>query len=310
LLSRELGQEVSVTGLERLTGGSSREIWAFTGTGAGARRELVLRRDPPGEVRPGGAEAERGVMTAARDAGVTVPEILALAAVDDADLPGGGLVMERVVGESVPRRVLSTPDLADARSGLADRCGRELGRLHTIDPGSVAGLPDEDRLVAYRRELDRLDDVRPVLELAHAWLERHRPPAREPVVVHGDFRLGNLVVDPHGLVAVLDWESAHRGDRLEDLGWVAVKAWRFRGPGLVGGFGSADDLLAAYRQVTGVEIPAPEFEWAVVLGTWVWAVGCLVQANRHLSGATTSVDLAVVGRRVVEIEQDLLELVA
>ncbi|GAA3456539.1 phosphotransferase family protein [Dactylosporangium matsuzakiense] len=285
-----------VLGLERLTGGSSREVWAFESAG----RRLILLSDPPGERRGGGAGFEAGVLRAVRAAGVAAPEPVAV-------VPGG-LVLERLDGETVPRRILDGLTGGAAGARLARQCGEALGRLHTVDPSAVAGLPDEDRLVGYRASLDRLDPDRPVLELAYRWLLEHRPPHRRTTVVHGDFRLGNFVVGGDGLIGVLDWESAHRGDPLEDLGWIAVRSWRFRGPGVVGGFGDAGDFLDAYRAAAGVELPAGDFDWAVVLGTWIWAVGCLQQADRHLSGTTRSIDLALVGRRVVEVEHDLLEL--
>ncbi|GAA3278620.1 phosphotransferase family protein [Dactylosporangium vinaceum] len=285
-----------VRGLERLTGGSSREVWAFESAG----RRLILLSDPPGERRGGGAGFEAGVLRAVRAAGVAAPEPVAVVS--------GGLVLERLDGETVPRRILDGLTGGAAGSRLARQCGEALGRLHTVDPSAVRGLPDEDRLAGYRATLDRLDPDRPVLELAYRWLLERRPPHRRTTVVHGDFRLGNFVVGGDGLVGVLDWESAHRGDPLEDLGWIAVRSWRFRGPGVVGGFGDAGDFLDAYRSAAGVELPAGDFDWAVVLGTWIWAVGCLQQADRHLSGTTRSIDLALVGRRVVEVEHDLLEL--
>ncbi|WP_433218287.1 phosphotransferase family protein [Dactylosporangium sp. CS-047395] len=282
-----------VVGLERLTGGSSREVWAFESAG----RELILLTDPPGEQRGEGAAFEASVLRAARAAGVAAPEAVAV-------VPGG-LVLERLEGETVPRRVLD--GLSDGPK-LARQCGEALGRLHTVDPGAIAGLPDEDRLVEYRATLDRLDPDRPVLELAHAWLMERQPVHRRKTVTHGDFRLGNFVVDGGGLVGVLDWESAHRGDPLEDLGWIAVRSWRFRGPGVIGGFGDVEDFLGGYRAASGIDVSDADFAWAVVLGTWIWAVGCLQQADRHLSGKTRSIDLALVGRRVVEVEHDLLGL--
>jgi aminoglycoside phosphotransferase (APT) family kinase protein len=293
---------VTVTDLARVSGGSSREIWGFTAqTGADAPQALILRTDPPGEQRDGGAALEGQLMRRAHDAGIKVPRILALVA-DRPELPGGGLVMERLSGETLPRRILDNPDLAEARTGLAAETGFALGRLHGIDPDSIAGLPSEDRLASYRQTLDRLDPDRPVLELAYQWLIANRPERATLALVHGDFRLGNFIVDRTGLVGVLDWESAHRGDPLEDIGWIAVKTWRFRGAGVIGGFGEVIDFLTAYESA-GVD-------WALVFGTWVWAVGCLQQADRHLSGLTRSVDLAMVGRRVVEVEYDLLELLS
>jgi aminoglycoside phosphotransferase (APT) family kinase protein len=282
-----------VTGLERLTGGSSREVWAFTALD----RPLILLTDPAGERRGEGAAFEASVIRAARSAGVAAPEVIAVAA--------GGLVLQRLDGETVPRRIL---DRLQGGDRLARQCGEALGRLHTVDPGVIAGLPEEDRLAAYRETLDRLDPDRPVLELAYAWLRERQPADRRTSLVHGDFRLGNFVVDGDGLVGVLDWESAHRGDPLEDLGWIAVRSWRFRGPGVIGGFGDVQDFLDAYRATSGADVSDADFTWAVVLGTWIWAVGCLQQADRHLSGTTRSIDLALVGRRVVEVEHDLLGL--
>ncbi|MET7425557.1 phosphotransferase family protein [Dactylosporangium sp. NPDC005555] len=288
--------DAPVTGLERLTGGSSREVWAFES----ADRKLILLTDPPGERRGGGAAFEASVIRAARSAGVAAPEVIAV-------VPGG-LILERLEGETVPRRILDGLTAGSAGPRLARQCGDALGRLHTVDPGAVPDLPDEDRLVEYRNTLDRLDPDRPVLELAYAWLRDRQPSRRRTALAHGDFRLGNFVVGGDGLVGVLDWESAHRGDPLEDLGWIAVRSWRFRGPGAIGGFGDVPDFLDAYRTAAGVDVSDADFAWAVVLGTWIWAVGCLQQADRHLSGTTRSIDLALVGRRVVEVEHDLLGL--
>ena len=91
-----------------------------------------------------------------------------------------------------------------------------------------------------------------MLELVRRWLIDHRPPPVEPVVVHGDFRLGNLIVGDDGLRAVIDWELAHLGDPMEDLGWLCVKAWRFGQRPPVAGLGEYDELFAAYTEAGGV----------------------------------------------------------
>ena len=94
---------------------------------------------------------------------------------------------------------------------------------------------------------------RPVISLAFRWLDDHcPPPPARPCVVHGDFRHGTLIIGPDGVRAVLDWELAHIGDPMEDLGWICVNAWRF---GVVdkpvGGFGSREDLWAGYEAAGG-----------------------------------------------------------
>ena len=134
------------------------------------------------------------------------------------------------------------------------------------------------------------------------------PPPRDPVLVHGDFRLGNLIVGPEGLRAVLDWELTHVGNPAEDLGWLCVKAWRFGAGPPVAGLGSREELLAAYRAAGGPDISLAELRWWEILGTLRWGVICLTQAWAHLSGAHRSVELAAIGRRVCEQEWDLLLL--
>lgn len=289
--------------LERLTGGASREIWALTMKRNGSARRVVLRCDPPGDLEPHSGEIEAHTMAAARAAGVPVPEVVAVSTGRV-----NGLFLERVDGETVPTRILRSTDLADARAGLARECGCALGRLHTVIPSDA--VPVIDRLVEYRNVLDALGQRRAVLEVAYAWLIAHRPSPRPGVVSHGDFRLGNLVVGQSGLRAVLDWESTHVSTPLEDLGWLCAPPWRFNGNQPVGGFGTIDDLLCGYADGGGsATITKAELHWAIVLGTWVWAVGCLQQCERHRIGTTPSVDLAAVGRRVVENESDLLELI-
>jgi aminoglycoside phosphotransferase (APT) family kinase protein len=303
--------QVRVSGLRRLTGGSSRDIWQFTATArpGEAERQLVLRMDHPGESRPAGIRLEAQVMAVAAKTGVQVP--LVLAVIDDASILGApALIMEKIEGETSPRRVIAACAAGGTGAALARQCGAAIGRLHHTAVSEFPAVPRYSRLDTYRAALDRIDPNRPVLELAYRYLVDTRPPSRPPVVVHGDFRLGNLVVSPdgHHLRAVLDWESSHLSDAVEDLGWIAIRAWRFRGPGLVGGFGDVGDFLAGYAEQAGWAPADAEFGWALVLNTWIWAVGCLEQAERHLTGRVRSVDLAVVGRRVVEIERDLLEL--
>ena len=169
---------------------------------------------------------ERALLQAARAAGVPVPAVVALG-VHDA-VGAGWLVVERLEGESIPRKILRDGEWDAARRALAAQCGRALAGIHTIDPGTIGGLPPADPLGDPLPYLDMLGEVRPALELGVRWLAA--PPRRRArVTVHGDYRLGNFLVGPEGLRGVLDWELAHAGDPAEDIGWLCAPAWRFGG---------------------------------------------------------------------------------
>jgi aminoglycoside phosphotransferase (APT) family kinase protein len=297
----------TIASLEPLTGGASRETWSFdVQRSSGAVVELILRRDPPAANR--GMALEAAALGAARRAGVPEPEIV-FASDDPAHVDAPCIVMERVAGETLARRILRDDAYADARPRLAGQCGEILARIHAIDAGELAAagaVRVADPVAELAQRLAAFAEPRPALELGLRWLHAHRPPPNPPGVVHGDFRLGNLMVGPDGIRAVLDWELVHIGDPLEDLGYLCVRAWRFGGPGPVGGFGDHADLLAGYERAGGGPVDLDAVRWWELLGTVWWGVTCMVQASRHLSGETPSIELAAIGRRTVEQEYDTL----
>ncbi|MGH7749094.1 MAG: phosphotransferase family protein, partial [Candidatus Dormibacteria bacterium] len=249
---------------------------------------------------------EARCLEAAAAAGVPVPRVLA-ASDDPATLGASFLVMERIDGETIPRRILRDPGYAPARERLAAECATALAGIHSVDPGALAGLEEEDPLERWRRTLDELGSPHPAFELAFRRLEAGRPAQRRRCLVHGDFRMGNLIVGPEGLRAVLDWELAHIGDPLADLGWFCVRAWRFGNDRLpAGGVGSYDAFVTAYEAAGGVEVDRSALLWWETMGTLTWGILCGVQAARHTSGAVRSVELAAIGRRVCENEWDVL----
>jgi aminoglycoside phosphotransferase (APT) family kinase protein len=302
----------SVTGVRRLSGGASRETWSFDADG----RPLILQRERPGGMHSSGMGTEAALLRAAADQGVPVPAVVVT---DEAGAgPGGAgevlgpawMVVDRVEGETIARKILRDDDYRDARPLLAAQCGAALAGIHRIDPAGVPGLRGGDQVAQLRATLDGVGEPHPAFELGFRWLDQHRPASvdRRAAVVHGDFRNGNLVVGPDGLRAVLDWELAHVGDPLEDLGWLCVRAWRFGAEPRVGGFGDVDELVGAYEASSGEHVDRAALRWWEVLGTLKWGIICALQAHTHLSGVVRSVELAAIGRRVCEVEHDLLLL--
>lgn len=289
-----------------LSSGASRETYHVHASSAGWSRELVLQKDRGGGV-VGVAEQAR-LLTAVAESGVPVPAVYAWDATGTT-LGTPFLLTGHVVGETLPRRILRAPELTAARAGFAAQCGRVLGRLHATPVAGLSWLDPADQLDRVVEWLDEVGEPHPAFEIAIRWLRDNRPAPVEKVLVHGDFRTGNLIMGADGIRAVLDWELAHLGDPAEDLAWLCVKAWRFRGPGVVGGMGDVGDLLDAYAAETGRVVEPARLFWWQVLGTLKWGVVCGRQAWTHLSGEHRSVELAAIGRRVCENEYDLLRMV-
>jgi aminoglycoside phosphotransferase (APT) family kinase protein len=253
---------------------------------------------------------EVSLLRAAAAAGVPVPAIVA-DATDGAALGAPAFVVERVAGETIARKLLRDDEYAAARPRLAAQCGRTLAAIHRIEAGSVPGLSASDPVQSMRDVLDGIGEPHPAFELGLRWLDTNRPaPTSDaPAVVHGDFRTGNLMVTADGLAAVLDWELAHLGDPLEDLGWFCVRAWRFGNVDRpAGGFGTREELWAAYEESGGAPVDPAAARWWELYGTLRWGVICVVQAASHRLGLARSMELAAIGRRTCENEHDVLAL--
>jgi aminoglycoside phosphotransferase (APT) family kinase protein len=299
-----LGGPVTVEELHRLSGGASRETWALTAVGPGGRRELILRGGSGTGAVDLAVEAE--AMTAAARAGVPVPVVVD-AGTADGELGMPYLLMERVDGETIPRRILRDPGLESVRAGLARHLGVLLARLHAVPLELVPSVrPIGDPLDHLRTAYDAGRPPPPGLALGLRWLADNRPSPADDALVHGDFRMGNLIIGPSGLRAVLDWELVHIGDPVEDLGWLCAKAWRFGSSRPAGGVGSREQLLDGYEFVAGWRPSAAQLHWWEVYATVRWGLMTGAMTARHLSGASPSVELAAIGRRACEQEFDVL----
>ena len=287
-----------VTSLTHLSGGASRETWRFEADG----RPLILQRQRAGDERD--LAVEIAALRAGHAAGVPTASIVT-ASTDSNELGAPYMILQHVDGETTPRKILRDDQFAEARVALPAQVASALVGIHSLDPATIPGIVDVDQIERYREVLDTVGEPHPTFELAFKWLAENRPPPSARTVVHGDFRLGNVIVGRDGLRAVLDWELVHLGDPMEDLGWMCVKAWRFGSPLPVAGVGEYERLFEAYEAAGGGPIDADVVRWWEVLGTLKWGIMCIMQANAHLSGVARSHELAAIGRRVCENEHDL-----
>jgi aminoglycoside phosphotransferase (APT) family kinase protein len=303
-----------IIGAIRLSGGASQETWSFDIVRPDGNIGAILRRAPVGygaaPARAAGLNAEAVLMRLAHSAGVPSPRVLHV--LQPQDELGTGFIMERVDGETIPRKILRDDRFAQARPKLARQLGKVLAGIHGL---SLPQLPELRRMTAAKEitELERdyrsFDWPRPVFELALRWLRERDPgPSEQVTLVHGDFRHGNLIIGPEGLRAVLDWELAHTGDPMEDLGWICVNSWRFGEIDKpVGGFGAREELFAGYESAGRRVDPDRVMFWEV-MGTLRWGVMCCGMMQRFRIGPEHSVERAMIGRRSSETEIDLLRL--
>ena len=300
----------------RLSGGASQETWSFDIAHPDGDLAAILRRAPQGygaaPSRAAGLDAEAALMQLAYEAGLPSPRVLHV--LQPADDLGTGFIMQRVEGETIPRKILRDAQFAAARPKLARQLGGVLAGIHGFD---LARLPKLRHMTAAKEiaELERdyrsFDWPRPVFELALRWLRDHDPgPSDEVTLVHGDFRHGNLIIGPDGVRAVLDWELAHLGDPMEDLGWICVNSWRFGEIDKpVGGFGSREELFAGYES-SGRRVDPERVMFWEVMGTLRWGVMCCGMMQRFRASPDHSMERAMIGRRSSETEIDLLRLLA
>jgi aminoglycoside phosphotransferase (APT) family kinase protein len=298
---RSVMNTASVSHLRRLSGGASRETWRFNADGS----DYVLQRVRKGTV--GGLHGEPLVLAAAHQAGVPTPELVVDGS-DRTELELPFMIVRAVEGETIARKILRDAEFADARTVLTSQLGAAAAQLHSLNPAFIPGLIVEDQIDRYQTALNVLGEPHPVFEAAFRWLSLNQPSTSRQVVVHGDYRLGNIMVNQSGLAAILDWELAHIGDPMEDLGWLCVRAWRFGGAHPVAGIGTYEELFDAYESESGYRPDFDVVRWWEILGTLKWGIICISQAATHLNGLVRSHELAAIGRRVCENEYDLIDL--
>jgi aminoglycoside phosphotransferase (APT) family kinase protein len=313
------GQSVVAIEASPLTGGAIQENWLIDAELDGGRLEMVLRTDAPSRVALSHGRAEEfAILQAAHRAGVTVPEPLWLCR-DTSVLGQAFYLMRRAHGVAAGYRVVKDKRLGGDRTRLAERLGAELARIHAIRPGAPgldflsapARSPALEQVAVLRADLNRRAAGYPALEWGLRWAERHAPPAQDIVLVHHDYRSGNYMVDEKGLTAILDWEFGDWGDPMTDIGWFCAKCWRYGEDTLeAGGIASRSDFYRGYEAAGGRRIDAKAVHYWEAMAHLRWAVIALQQADRHVSGQERSLELALTGRVLPELELALIELIA
>jgi aminoglycoside phosphotransferase (APT) family kinase protein len=313
-LARHTGKPAKVHDLQRLTGGANRTTMSFDADAGGQRRKLIIQLgsetfDAVAGLVPQITPAEQArLMIAAARVGAPAPPVVAI--LEPADALGEGYITERVAGETLGARIIRDERYAAARSVMARQCGEILAAIHRIDFAAAPFLMRQDaaeHVAAHRRIVDNYNFRLPALDLALRWAAENVPRNQRHAVLHGDFRMGNMIVGEEGIRCVLDWELAQTGDPMQDLGWLCIRTWRFGGAGPVGGFGSREDLFTAYERASGHPVDPGHVGFWEAFGNVKWAVDCLLLGTRGVG--EVGIERSAIGRRIEEALWDFFNLI-
>jgi aminoglycoside phosphotransferase (APT) family kinase protein len=317
-LQKNTGHEPAFSNLARLSGGAGRETWTFDARLGDETLEGIFRCDPVAGVETSAARMlEFHLLKAAMEAGAIVPEPLWDG---DDTFPVKFFVMRRVPGEALGARLVRGEQYGHAREVVPEQLATSLARIHGI---SRAAHPEFEALLApapgvspARAEVQHYEqifrdttwDPHPVFELAFRWLYQNLPNPEERVLVHGDYRLGNFMFGEDGVRGIIDWELAHWGDPMEDIGWLAVKSWRFGGKKPMAGIGDYEPFFEAYERAGGAPVDRERVRFWELFGNLKWGVITITQSMNYFSGRNPTVEMASIGRRTAETEWELLRL--
>ncbi len=305
-----------IVAMSLMSGGAIQQNWKMDVLVGGTPQAWVLRTDSTATLTHSRPRAQEfALLLAAHEAGATVPEPLMLCT-DLSVIGTEFFIMRRVDGIAAAHRIVRSEILGGGRVPLVRACGRELARIHAVraelaflkpHPAMAPGLRFVEEM---RAHLDKGRSPRPILEWGLRHLERHAAPIGEIVLCHNDFRTGNIMVNEQRITGVLDWEFAAWGDPHEDLGWFCARCWRFGSSHEAGGIGPRDAFYAAYEAESGRRVDDGAVRYWEIAATIRWAVIALSQAERHISGAERSLELALTGHIVPELERDIMRATA
>ncbi|MBT3831020.1 MAG: phosphotransferase family protein [Gammaproteobacteria bacterium] len=303
--------------VDRLSGGASQETYRLVVETSVGEKRLALRRTPGGEyaeITPQhpGLDVEALLMQSALAVGVPEPEVYYV--LQREDELGDGFLMEWLDGEALGARIVRSPEFEAIRPKLAYECGKVLAKIHSIDLDATGlrarlwEIPPAEFVEQTWERYRLLDTPQPMIDYVARWLMENLPEQHETALVHNDFRNGNFMLSPDGIVAVLDWEVAHVGDPMRDLGWMCTNSWRFGASDPVGGFGQYEDMFKGYEDESGKTVDPEHVKFWEVFGSFWWSVGCLGMAEHYRSGPDRTVERPAIGRRTSECQVDCVNL--
>jgi aminoglycoside phosphotransferase (APT) family kinase protein len=315
-------EEISVSNIARIAGGASRETWSFDARwregGGAVERGFIIRRDPPASLLSGNNQLEFELYTEMAGSDIPVPPVYWLES-DGHALDRPFFAMGRLPGQTDARQLVTAPQWAEVRPRVAEQKARILAAIHAFPVDRIGSLehpPSPEASAAH--EVERWERVmredtlepQPVLELAFHWLKRHIPPPPQRLsIVHGDYRTGNFLYDDSGITGILDWEMAHAGDPIEDLGWVVIKSWRWAGDDRVGGLCSRDDFVRMYEDASATKVDRDALKFWEVFSNVKFATLFLTGTKAIINGKTPDLLLAVTSFIQPGLEVELLELI-
>ncbi|MEH6638800.1 MAG: phosphotransferase family protein [Porticoccaceae bacterium] len=308
---RRLGSDASIANVDVATLGASNRTLLFDLLDGNTTRRLVLRQETyRSPVSPFLSPHDQYcIHQVVHSHGLAIPE--PIFELDETDELDRGFVVACIDGETLPKTLLGDSAFAPARSCFAAQSGEFFARLHAIPVAELPFLADStdsiDPLNAQRQRYDSYQESHPGIEVGLRWLENNRPQRRAPKLIHGDYRVGNLLLDHQGITGVLDWECAHQGNAMEDIGWLCLRSWRFgRIDKPVGGMGPRSELYAAYSANGGETVDPEEVRWWEIFASLKWAILNIMQADGHVRGERRSLPFACCGRNAAMIEYDML----
>jgi aminoglycoside phosphotransferase (APT) family kinase protein len=315
-------RDVAVTSVARIPGGASRETWAFdarwTQDGITVERSFIARRDPTASLLDSNNDLEFDLYTALEGSGIPVPTVHWIER-DGKAIERPFYVMSRLPGATDARTLATSPEYADIRLTVALQKAQILARIHAFDVDRIRSIerppsPAHSALHEVERweKTMRRDmlEPQPVLEFAFSWLKRHLPPPPERLaLVHGDYRTGNFLYDGTGITGILDWEMAHAGDPIEDLGWLMIKSWRWAGDDRVGGLCMRDEFVRMYEEAGGAHVDPATLKFWEVFSNVKFAIIFITGTKSIVEGKTPDLLLAVTAFVNPGVEAELMELI-